>query len=105
MRRTRQGTGENGWDTEVSSGLALAGFLSLVFVAVTLLAMGPLAKFDAYFTLAPPPREWLPALYLLDRVGQRAVCLPILAVVALLVSRRHGSWRPGRACACRRRVP
>lgn len=103
MRRLRRETPQDpahdlvrddGWNSEVSSGFALAGFLGLVFVAVTLLAMGPLAKFDAYFSLAPPPRSWLPALYALDRIGQRAVCLPILAVVTLLVCRRRRSWRP-----------
>ena len=95
MRRSRRETpGDDGWDSEVSSGLALAGFLGLVFVAVTLLAMGPLAKFDAYFTLAPPPRSWLPVLFALDRIGQRAVCLPILAVITLVVCRRQRSWRP-----------
>ena len=36
---------------------------------------------DQYFNLAPPPSGWVPVLHLLDRVGQRAVCLPILAVV------------------------
>ena len=95
MHRSRRETpGDDGWGSEVSSGLALAGFLVLVFTAVTLLAMGPLAKFDAYFTLAPPPRSWLPALFLLDRVGQRAVCLPILAIVTLVICRKQQSWRP-----------
>lgn len=86
---------DDGWTSEVSSGFALAGFLGLVFVAFTLLAMGPLAKFDAYFNLAPPPRSWVPFLHVLDRIGQRAVCLPILGVVAFWLCRRHQSWRPG----------
>lgn len=96
MRSTRQqASADDGWTSEVSSGFALAGFLALVFVAVTLLAMGPLAKFDAYFNLDPPPKSWLPYLHLVDRVGQRAVCLPILLVVTYLVCRRVQSWRPG----------
>ncbi len=95
MRRPRRdSTGDDGWDSEISSGLALAGFLALVLAAVTLLAMGPLAKFDAYFTLAPPPSSWIPVLHLLDRIGQRAVCLPILAVVVFVVCWRQRSWRP-----------
>ncbi len=95
MRRSRRGTAEDdGWTSEVSSGFALAGFLGLVFVAFTLLAMGPLAKFDAYFNLAPVSERWVPFLHVLDRIGQRAVCLPILAVVTYLVCRRQGSWRP-----------
>lgn len=85
---------DDGWTDEVSSGYALAGFLGLVFVAFTLLAMGPLASLDAYFTLEPPPREWLGFLYVMDRIGQRAICLPILGVVAFLACRRRHSWRP-----------
>lgn len=85
---------DDGWTSEVSSGFALAGFLVLVFVAFTLLAMGPLIRFDAYFNLDPPPQEWVPFLRVLDRIGQRAVCLPILGVVTFLVCRRQESWRP-----------
>jgi undecaprenyl-diphosphatase len=86
---------DDGWTSEVSSGFALAGFLALVFVAFTLLAMGPLAKFDAYFNLAPPPKQWVPFLHVLDRIGQRAICLPILGVIAFVLARRRESWRPG----------
>jgi undecaprenyl-diphosphatase len=92
--RGRDAAGDDGWTSEISSGFALAGFLGLVFVALTLLAMGPLAKFDAYFNLAPPPPEWRPILQVVDRIGQRAVCLPILAVVTFLMCRRQESWRP-----------
>jgi undecaprenyl-diphosphatase len=84
----------DGWTSEVSSGLALAGFLFLVFVGFTLLAMGPLISLDAYFNLAPPPRSWLPFLHVLDRIGQRAVCLPLLAVVTVACCRYRSSWRP-----------
>lgn len=95
MRRSGRNTADDdGWTSEVSSGFALAGFLTLVVVALTLLAMGPLAKFDAYFNLAPPPSSWLPTLQVIDRVGQRAVALPILAVVTFVVCRRRESWRP-----------
>ncbi|HEX5985337.1 MAG TPA: phosphatase PAP2 family protein [Nocardioides sp.] len=80
--------------TPVSSALATAGFLGVVFVGFTLLAMEPLMAFDAYFNLAPPPEAWVTVLHVLDRVGQRAVCLPILAVVAFLCCRRQESWRP-----------
>jgi len=83
-----------GWMSEESSGLALAGFLFLVFVGFTLLAMGPLISIDAYFNLDPPPASWLPFLHVLDRIGQRAVCLPLLAVVTFLCCRRRESWRP-----------
>jgi membrane-associated phospholipid phosphatase len=95
LRASRRGPAEDdGWTSEVSSGLALAGFLALVLVAFTLLAIGPLAKFDAYFNLSPVPQGWVPFLHVLDRIGQRAVCLPILGLATYLVCRRQESWRP-----------
>lgn len=95
MRPSRRGYGPDaGWTSEVASGFALAGFLALVFVALTLLAMGPMMKYDAYFNLDLPPERWLPFLHVLDRIGQRAVNLPILAVFTILVCRRQESWRP-----------
>jgi membrane-associated phospholipid phosphatase len=84
----------DGWTTPVASALATAGFLAAVFVAFTLLALEPLMAIDAYFNLDPPPSAWLPVLHVLDRVGQRAVCLPILAVVVWLCWRQSRSWRP-----------
>ncbi|QNN52706.1 phosphatase PAP2 family protein [Nocardioides mesophilus] len=80
--------------TESASSLALAGFLTLVFVGFTLLAIEPLIAFDAYFNLRPPPPSWVPVLHVLDRVGQRAICLPVLAVVTIACCRREESWRP-----------
>jgi membrane-associated phospholipid phosphatase len=96
VRMPRRGsTPDDGWTSEVSSGFALAGFLALVFVGLTALSMGPLSRFDTYFNLAPPPPSWLPVLHVIDRVGQRAVCLPILAVATYVACRRNRSWRPG----------
>lgn len=94
MFERRRNEPDDGWTSAVSSGFALAGFLTLVFVAFTLLAMGPLVRYDAYFNLAPPPKEWVPVLHVLDRVGQRAVTLPILGVVVYCVYRQTRSWRP-----------
>jgi undecaprenyl-diphosphatase len=96
MRRRRRtaATPQDGWTSEVSSGLALAGFLFLVFVGFTLLAMGPLISIDTYFNLDPPPPGWVGFLHVLDRIGQRAVCLPILAVTTLVACRYRESWRP-----------
>src|SRR5512139_2995197 len=91
---------DDGWTSAVSSGFALAGFLSLVFVAFTFLAMGPFVRYDAYFNLAPPPQEWVPFLHVLDRVGQRAVALPILGFVLYRIYRRTESWRPVVVAAC-----
>jgi len=96
----RQDALHDDWTSHISSGLALAGFLFLVFVGFTLLAMGPLISLDAYFNLDPPPASWLPFLHVLDRVGQRAICLPILAVVTFLCCRHRQSWRPAWVAAC-----
>jgi undecaprenyl-diphosphatase len=92
--RRRPATPHDGWTTEVSSGLALASFLLLAFVGFTLLAMGPLISLDSYFNLVPPPPAWVPFLHVLDRIGQRAVCLPVLAVATFLCCRHRQSWRP-----------
>lgn len=94
MLARRRHEPDDGWTSAVSSGFALAGFLTLVFVAFTLLAMGPFVRYDAYFNLAPPPPQWVPVLHVLDRVGQRAVALPILGVVLYYVYRQTQSWRP-----------
>jgi len=94
VRRRTRDAWSDGWTSEVSSGFALAGFLMLVFVAFTALAMGPLTRIDAYFNLDPAPGRWLPLLTVLDRIGQRAVCLPILAAVVLYVVRRSRDLRP-----------
>ena len=83
-----------GWTSEVSSALALAGFLALVFVAFTVLVMTRLMALDQYFNLDPPPEGWVPVLHLFDRVGQRAICLPILALVVWRCCRNQRSWRP-----------
>ena len=84
----------DGWNSSVASGLALAAFLGLVFVTFTLLAMGPFVRYDAYFNLARPPEGLVPFLVILDRIGQRAVALPILAAVVIWLFRRNRSWRP-----------
>jgi undecaprenyl-diphosphatase len=96
MRRParRPATPHEDWTTEVSSGFALAGFLALVFVGFTALAMGPLISLDASLNLLPPPRGWVPYLHVLDRIGQRAVCLPLLGLAVLVACRHTRSWRP-----------
>jgi undecaprenyl-diphosphatase len=94
-RRRRQAIAEDDWTSEVSSGFALAGFLFLAFLGFSLLAMGPLLSLDTYLNLAPAPAGWVPFLHILDRIGQRGICLPIVGIVAYLACRRHESWRPG----------
>jgi len=98
--RRRRDHADDGWTGEVSSGFALAGFLFLVFLGFTLLAMGPLISIDTYLNLDPAPHAWLPFLHVLDRIGQRAVCLPILAVVTVIACRHRRSWRPVVVVAC-----
>ena len=98
--RRRRDHADDGWTGEVSSGFALAGFLFLVFLGFTLLAMGPLISIDTYLNLDPAPHAWLPFLHVLDRIGQRAVCLPILAVVTGIACRHRRSWRPVVVVAC-----
>ena len=93
-RRPRDVTRHDGWTSQVSSGLALAGFLWFVFAGFTLLAMGPLESLDTYFNVQPAPPGWVPVLHVMDRIGQRAVCLPLLAVVTFWCCRRVESWRP-----------
>ena len=83
-----------GWTSETSSAFAMAGFLFLVFLGFTLLAMGPLMSLDAYFNLAPPPSSWVPYLHVMDHIGQRAVCLPLLAIATYYACRRQESFRP-----------
>ncbi len=96
MRRPRRSaaSGDDGWTSEISSALALAGFLFLVFLGFTALAMGPLVSLDAYVNLASRPGGWTSFLHLLDRIGQRAVCLPVLLVVIVVCGRHRRSWRP-----------
>lgn len=100
MFTRRRADPDDGWTSAASSAFALAGFLFLVFGAFTLLAMEPFIRYDAYFNLDPPPRSWVPFLHVLDRVGQRAVALPILAVAAFVVCRRTRSWRPALVAGC-----
>ena len=96
FRRARSSppTVDDGWTTEVSSGFALAGFLFVVFIGFTMLAMGPLRSIDAYFNVQTPPAAILPFLHVLDRIGQRAICVPILLFITWRVCRRLESWRP-----------
>jgi hypothetical protein len=82
------------WSSEVSSAYALAGFLFLVFVLFTLLVMGPLIGLDAAFNVRTPPPGWVPMLHVADRIGQRAVCLPVLGVALFWIWRRTGRTRP-----------
>ena len=94
-RRSRERSArQDDWTSELSSSLALAGFLFFVLVGFTMLAMAPLASLDTYLSLGAPPPAWVSTLHLVDRVGQRAVCVPVLAAVTYLCCRHQRSWRP-----------
>lgn len=77
---------------EVPWGLALTASFALV----TLLFLGPLQAVDV--ELNRPWRQSWPELRdpvrLVVRLGQRAVCLPLLFAVAVYAARRARSWRP-----------
>lgn len=82
------------WSDRVTSAPALL----IVLVMVTLLAVGPLQELDRLLA-----RRWLEqidpsslalAQNVLDRIAGQAVCLPVLAVVAIVLARRRRSWRP-----------
>lgn len=82
--------------TPVTRGLALGVLLAIGFAVFTWLVAGPLkeAQIDQRLNRdypIDPVRDWL---VLLDRVGQRAVCLPILALVVAWVALRHRKARP-----------
>ncbi len=93
MQRVRRKPASD-WTSEVSSAYALAGFLFVVFVGFTLLVMGPLVGIDALFNVRRPPDSWVPALHVMDRIGQRAVCLPILGATIFWIWRQTGRKRP-----------
>lgn len=82
------------WFDRVTSVPALL----LALVAVSLLAVGPLQEVDRLLA-----RRWLVqidpsslafAQNVLDRIAGQAVCLPVLAIVAIVLARRRRSWRP-----------
>ena len=70
--------------------LALAGFFTLL----TVLTMGPLAHLDVALNEPRSLAPWRDELLVVDRIGQRAVCLPLLVVVAAFVAYRVRDWRP-----------
>jgi membrane-associated phospholipid phosphatase len=64
------------------------------FVVLTVFAAGPLQSVDEALNSRRDIAELRPALHMLDRIGQRAVCLPVLFLVAWVLSQRVRSWRP-----------
>jgi membrane-associated phospholipid phosphatase len=56
--------------------------------------MGPLVGIDAFFNISSPPPGWRPVLHVMDRIGQRAICLPVLTIATVVCCRFGRSWRP-----------
>jgi len=76
--------------------LTLAAVLAAIFVAYTWLVIhwGPFIHLDDLLNRNYHVKNLFFILGRLDRIGQRAVCLPILAVVVAVTAWRHRSWRP-----------
>ncbi|MBM6590307.1 phosphatase PAP2 family protein [Brevibacterium sp. RIT803] len=83
-----------GWLTRATSIWALA----LGLAVLTVVAMGPLRVWDyqlnrRWLYLFNPDLVWF-AQNILDRIAGQAVCMPVLAIVAIVLARRRQSWRP-----------
>ena len=72
--------------------------LTLGFIVLTVLAAGPVRVLDyqlnrRWLYLFNPDLVWF-AQNVLDRIAGQAVCLPVLAAVAITLAYRRRSWRP-----------
>jgi membrane-associated phospholipid phosphatase len=76
------------------SRLLVAALLLVVFTVFTLLAIGPLEPVDVALNQPRHLGHWGGDLRISDRIGQRAICLPLLFAVAAFVAYRVRSWRP-----------
>jgi membrane-associated phospholipid phosphatase len=75
-------------------GFLVVGLIAVVFAAWTWLAIGPLEHFDVLLNHRRHIQDLKPSLHILDRIGQRAVCLPVLVLVTGYVAWRTRRWRP-----------
>ena len=83
-----------GWLTQATSIWVLA----LGFVVLTIFAAGPLRVWDyqlnrRWLYLFNPDLVWF-TQNILDSIAGQAVCMPVLAIVAIVLARRRQSWRP-----------
>ena len=72
--------------------------LAVAFVVVTLAAAGPLRVWDyklnrRWLYLFEPDLVWF-VQHILDPIAGQAVCLPVLAITAIVLARKRRSWRP-----------
>jgi membrane-associated phospholipid phosphatase len=75
-------------------GFLVVGVIAVVFAVWTLAAIGPLEHFDVLLNHRRHIQDLKPSLRILDRIGQRAVCLPVLVLVTGYVAWRTRRWRP-----------
>ncbi|MGI8577343.1 MAG: phosphatase PAP2 family protein [Nocardioidaceae bacterium] len=76
--------------------LALAGILALGFLFVTVLVAdsSTVRDFDQLLNRNYHVQGLWWLLHGVDRIGQRAVCLPLLGLVVAVISWRHRTFRP-----------
>lgn len=92
--RDRDQARGRGWLTRATSFWALA----IALAALTIIAMGPMRVWDyqlnrRWLYLFNPDLVWF-AQNILDSIAGQAVCMPVLAIVAIVLSRKRQSWRP-----------
>lgn len=90
QRRTRRAT------RPIHGPLTIAVVLLSSFVVYTILVVhwSPLIRLDDYLNRNYHVHSMWALLHIADRIGQRAVCLPILCTVMAVTGWRHRSWRP-----------
>ena len=75
-------------------GLLVGATLILVFALFTLAAIGPLEGLDVALNRPRHLAPWRDELRATDRIGQRAVGLPLLGIVVAIVALRARRLRP-----------
>jgi len=75
-------------------GLLLSTALLVLFAVLTVAATGPLSSLDVALNAPRRLGQWHDELRAIDRIGQRAVCLPLLGAVAVVIALRVRAWRP-----------
>jgi membrane-associated phospholipid phosphatase len=75
-------------------GFLVVAVIAVTFAVWTWAAIGPLEHFDVLLNHRRHIQDWKPLLHVLDRIGQRAVCLPVLVLVTGYVAWRTRRWRP-----------
>ncbi|GAA1529307.1 hypothetical protein GCM10009691_01610 [Brevibacterium picturae] len=92
--RDRPRAQSKGWLNQATS----IWVLTLGFIVLTVLAAGPVRVLDyqlnrRWLYLFNPDLVWF-AQNILDSIAGQAVCLPVLAAVAITLAYRRQSWRP-----------